>query len=63
MCDLAGFARQLTKEQLRGPTVQRLASRQEEDIDHFVQFITKDSIQMALGGYLEMLKQKQKKDK
>ncbi|ELU16502.1 hypothetical protein CAPTEDRAFT_218894 [Capitella teleta] len=54
------FARQLTKEQLRGPTVQKLAQHQEADIDHFVNFITKKAIQKSLEMYLNMLKQKKK---
>jgi len=55
------FARQLTKTQIRKPVVDKLLSRREEDISHFVNFITKDSVQAALGTYIQMLKQKQKK--
>ncbi|XP_052816265.1 enoyl-CoA delta isomerase 1, mitochondrial-like [Mya arenaria] len=55
------FARQLTKKQIRQPTLDKLLSRRDEDIQHFVQFITKDSVQKALGFYLEQLKNKQKK--
>ena len=55
------FARQITKKQIRQATMDRLVSRREEDIQNFVQFITKDSVQKALGFYLEQLKNKQKK--
>lgn len=55
------FARQLTKTQMKKPLVDKLMSRREEDIDHFVNFITKDSVQKALGFYIEQLKNKQKK--
>ena len=58
-CDCLDVARQLTKEQLRRPVVQKLQNRQDEDIQNFVRFIKRDSSQKALGMYLEALKAKQ----
>lgn len=55
------FARQLTKTQMKKPKVDKLLSRREEDIEHFVNFITKESVQKALGTYLEQMKNKSKK--
>jgi len=52
------FARQLTKTQMRSPLIQKLQARQDQDIDNFVNFITKDAIQRAMGAYLESLKKK-----
>lgn len=52
----AEHARQLTKESLRKPVVDRLAARQDEEIEQIVNFLTKDSIQRSLGAYLESLK-------
>jgi hypothetical protein len=57
----ADFARQITKDQLRSPIIQKLVKCQDEDIDNFVRFITKSAIQKSLEMYLEMLKQKKKK--
>jgi len=53
-----GHARQLTKLALRKPTVDRLVARQDDDIETFVSFVTKDSIQKSLAKYLEALKRK-----
>ncbi|XP_045214895.1 enoyl-CoA delta isomerase 1, mitochondrial-like [Mercenaria mercenaria] len=52
------FARQLTKTQMKKAKVDKLLARREEDIEHFVNFITKDSVQKALGFYLEQMKNK-----
>lgn len=52
------YARQLTKQALRKPTVDKLMSRQNEDIENFINFVTKDSIQKGLAKYLESLKRK-----
>lgn len=57
------FARSLTKEQLRGPIIQKLEQRQEADIKNFANYITKSAIQKALGNYLEMLKARQSSKK
>ncbi|XP_078096535.1 enoyl-CoA delta isomerase 1, mitochondrial [Mustelus asterias] len=51
-------ARQITKSMMRKPTLDRLLANRESDIQAFVNFITKDSIQKSLQLYLEMLKQR-----
>jgi 3,2-trans-enoyl-CoA isomerase len=54
-------ARHVTKMLLRQPTLDRLASDTEGDIDHFSTFIQKPQIQTPMGRYLEALKSKGKK--
>ncbi|XP_068919249.1 enoyl-CoA delta isomerase 1, mitochondrial isoform X2 [Petaurus breviceps papuanus] len=49
-------ARQLTKTMIRGPTAHRLLKQREADIQNFVSFISKDSIQKSLHMYLKSLK-------
>lgn len=56
VCELADFARQLTKQALRKPVVERLAARQDEEAENVVNFLTTDSVQRALGCYLESLR-------
>ncbi|KAK5856807.1 hypothetical protein PBY51_008377 [Eleginops maclovinus] len=51
-------ARQITKSMMRKQTIDKLRSNRESDIQYFVNFITKDSIQKSLGGYMEMLKKR-----
>ncbi|KAF3699647.1 Enoyl-CoA delta isomerase 1, mitochondrial [Channa argus] len=51
-------ARQITKSMMRKPTIDKLTSSREADIQNFVSFITKDSIQKSLRLYLEMLKKR-----
>ncbi|PWA28953.1 hypothetical protein CCH79_00019625, partial [Gambusia affinis] len=51
-------ARQITKSMMRKPTIEKLRSNREADIQNFVSFITKESIQKSLRMYMEMLKQK-----
>lgn len=51
-------ARQLSKSMLRKPTIDKLTSNREADIQNFVKFITKDSVQKSLRTYLEMLKKR-----
>lgn len=51
-------ARQITKSMMRKPTIDKLRSNREADIQNFVNFITKESIQKSLRMYMEMLKQK-----
>ncbi|XP_044037807.1 enoyl-CoA delta isomerase 1, mitochondrial-like [Siniperca chuatsi] len=51
-------ARQITKSMMRKPTIDKLTSNREADIQHFVNFITKDSIQKSLRMYLESLKKR-----
>ncbi|XP_067948537.1 enoyl-CoA delta isomerase 1, mitochondrial-like isoform X1 [Watersipora subatra] len=58
--NIPDHARHLTKLQLRQKTIDRLLSRRQEDIDYFVKFTTKDSIQKSLEMYLKALKNKSK---
>lgn len=51
-------ARQITKSMMRKPTIDKLKASREADIQNFVSFITKDSIQKSLRMYLEMLKKR-----
>nr|XP_046271773.1 enoyl-CoA delta isomerase 1, mitochondrial-like [Scatophagus argus] len=51
-------ARHNIKSMMRKPTIDKLKSNREADIQEFLSFITKDSIQKSLGFYLEMLKWK-----
>ncbi|XP_029294182.1 enoyl-CoA delta isomerase 1, mitochondrial [Cottoperca gobio] len=51
-------ARQITKSMMRKQTIDKLTSNREVDIQYFVNFITKDSIQKSLGMYMEMLKKR-----
>lgn len=49
-------ARALTKSSMRHDTIAYLQSQKENDIEHFLNFITKDSIQKSLKFYLDSLK-------
>lgn len=51
-------ARQLTKNMIRKPTADRLVKQRDADIQYFVSFISRDSIQKSLHTYLEKLKEK-----
>ncbi|KAK5599385.1 dodecenoyl-CoA isomerase [Crenichthys baileyi] len=51
-------ARQITKSMMRNPTIDKLRTNREADIQNFVSFITKESIQKSLRMYMEMLKQR-----
>nr|XP_019568713.1 PREDICTED: enoyl-CoA delta isomerase 1, mitochondrial [Rhinolophus sinicus] len=51
-------ARQLTKNMMRKPATDRLLKQREADVQNFVSFISRDSIQKSLQMYLEKLKQK-----
>ncbi|XP_020862391.1 enoyl-CoA delta isomerase 1, mitochondrial isoform X1 [Phascolarctos cinereus] len=51
-------ARQLTKTMMRKPTVDQLLKQREADIQNFVGFISKDSIQKSLHMYLKFLKER-----
>ncbi|KPP76679.1 3,2-trans-enoyl-CoA isomerase-like [Scleropages formosus] len=53
-----GHARQITKSVMRKPTIDKLLSNREDDINNFVTFITKDSIQKSLKMYMESLRKK-----
>ncbi|XP_024089650.2 enoyl-CoA delta isomerase 1, mitochondrial isoform X1 [Pongo abelii] len=51
-------ARQLTKAMMRKATASRLITQRDADVQNFVSFISKDSIQKSLQMYLERLKEK-----
>lgn len=51
-------ARQLTKAMMRKATASRLITHRDEDVQNFVSFVSRDSIQKSLQLYLERLKQK-----
>ncbi|XP_075797761.1 enoyl-CoA delta isomerase 1, mitochondrial [Microtus pennsylvanicus] len=51
-------SRQLTKSMMRKATADNLIKQREADIQYFVSFISRDSIQKSLQVYLEKLKQK-----
>jgi len=53
-------ARELSKSSMRHETLSLLMSQKTNDIDNFVNFITKESIQMSLKMYLESLKKPKK---
>ncbi|XP_072015692.1 enoyl-CoA delta isomerase 1, mitochondrial-like isoform X2 [Amphiura filiformis] len=53
-------ARILTKQMLRGPTLEKLQTKRDEDVAFFTNFIQKEYIQKSLGMYLESLKKRQK---
>ncbi|XP_053551112.1 enoyl-CoA delta isomerase 1, mitochondrial [Bombina bombina] len=51
-------ARQITKSMMRKQVIDRLVSNRESDINNFVSFISKDSIQKSLQIYMDRLKQR-----
>ncbi|KAH0632062.1 hypothetical protein JD844_020123 [Phrynosoma platyrhinos] len=55
---IPGHARQLSKSSLRKPTLDRLVAHRDSDIQNFVRFISRDSIQRSLQTYIERLKQR-----
>ncbi|XP_015732920.1 enoyl-CoA delta isomerase 1, mitochondrial [Coturnix japonica] len=55
---LPDHARQLTKSMMRKAVLDHMLAHREEDIQNFVKFISKDSIQKSLSMYMEMLKKK-----
>ncbi|XP_010144201.1 PREDICTED: enoyl-CoA delta isomerase 1, mitochondrial [Buceros rhinoceros silvestris] len=55
---LPDHSRQLTKSMMRKAVLDRLLAHREEDIQNFVSFISKESIQKSLHMYMEMLKKK-----
>ncbi|XP_065588494.1 enoyl-CoA delta isomerase 1, mitochondrial [Cyrtonyx montezumae] len=55
---LPDHARQLSKSMMRKAVLDHLLARREEDIQNFVKFTSKDSIQKSLSVYMEMLKKK-----
>jgi len=54
-------ARHVTKMLMRQPTLDKLTSDKQGDIDHFTTFIQQPQIQKPMGMYLEALKKKSKK--
>jgi len=61
MMKIPSEARHVSKMLMRGKYVDQLANYKEQDIDNFVNFITKPEIQKPMGMYLEALKAKSKK--
>ncbi|XP_009475561.1 PREDICTED: enoyl-CoA delta isomerase 1, mitochondrial [Nipponia nippon] len=55
---LPDHARQLTKSMMRKAVLDRLVAHREEDLQNFISFISKESIQKSLRMYMEMLKKK-----
>ncbi|NXO71275.1 ECI1 isomerase, partial [Phainopepla nitens] len=55
---LPDHARQLTKTMMRKALLDRLVAHREEDINNFITFISKESIQKSLRMYMEMLKKR-----
>uniref|UniRef100_A0A8D0BIS2 Enoyl-CoA delta isomerase 1, mitochondrial n=1 Tax=Salvator merianae TaxID=96440 RepID=A0A8D0BIS2_SALMN len=55
---LPDHARQISKSSMRKPTVDHLLAHRDADIQNFVHFISRDSIQKSLQAYMEMLKQR-----
>lgn len=55
-----GHARQLTKEALRKPTIDRMIARTDESIDLMYNMLSDDVTQKVLGNYLASLKKKEK---
>lgn len=62
-CKIPEHARALTKSSMRSETISYLQSQKNNDIEHFVSFITKESIQKSLGAYLTALKKPKAKPK
>jgi len=56
-------ARHVTKMLMREPTLEKLTSDKQADIDYFVNFITQPKIQKPMGMYLDALKNKSKAKK
>jgi hypothetical protein len=52
------MARQLSKSELRRPTIEKFLKRKEDDICVFRDHVTKESTQKSLGMYLDKLKNK-----
>ena len=53
-------ARYLSKMLMRQPTLDKLVTRKNEDVDYFVSYIMQPSVQQPIGGYLQALKKKSK---
>lgn len=57
---LPDHARQLTKSMMRKAVLDHMLAHREEDIQNFVKFTSKDSIQKSLSTYMEMLRKKKR---
>ncbi|NXH16667.1 ECI1 isomerase, partial [Bucco capensis] len=55
---LPDHARQITKSMMRKAVLDRLVAHREEDIQNFINFISKEPIQKSLHIYMEMLKKR-----
>jgi hypothetical protein len=55
---LKDTARELTKSMMRNETINKLIAHREQDLDNFVEFTQKDSIQKSIGAYLESVKRR-----
>ena len=53
-------ARVASKMLIRQPHIDKLRATAEQDIDHFVNFITNPKVQQNIAGYLDMLAKKRK---
>lgn len=59
-CKIPEHARALTKSSMRQETISYLQTQKANDIEHFMNFVTKESIQKSLGAYLASLKKPKK---
>ncbi|NXD14992.1 ECI1 isomerase, partial [Nothocercus nigrocapillus] len=55
---LPDHARQLTKSMMRKSVLDRLVTHQEDDVQNFVSFVSKESIQKSLRKYMEMMRKR-----
>ncbi|CAH1977979.1 unnamed protein product [Acanthoscelides obtectus] len=55
---ISPITRSLTKQSVRGPTIQDMIKNRQADLEHFLQFTNNPQVQQSLGMYLEMLKKK-----
>lgn len=56
---ISPFARNFSKQIVRGDTLKKMSKNRENDLNIFLQTISQDSIQKGLGFYIESLKKKQ----
>lgn len=56
--NVPGYARQLTKEALRKPTLERMIARKEESLDYIGNLLSMDVTQEVLRNYFNSLKKK-----
>ena len=48
----------MSKQQLRGPTLEKFLAMREADLENFVHIITQPEVQKSLGKYMEKLQGK-----